>query len=292
MNIVITGSLGHIGRPLTQFLIDAGHQVTVVSSKQERAEEIYDLEAHPAIGSLDDLDFLTATLQEKDALFAMVPPNFSEKNVVDYYERIAKKYASAIATSSVKRVVYLSSYGAHLSKDTGFILGAHFAENILKDIKNVELTFLRAGYFYYNLFGQIGVIKHQGMMAANYGGDDKIPLVAPEDIAEAAAEELQKTQAEAIRYVVSDERMANEVATVLGKAIDKPELQWKTLTNEEMRQSLSYAFPAHIVEDFVVLGASLHNGRLMEDYVAKGIKPTGKVKLEDFAGSFALAYNK
>jgi nucleoside-diphosphate-sugar epimerase len=40
MNIVITGSIGHIGKPLTQELIKRGHTVTVVSSKAERKVEI------------------------------------------------------------------------------------------------------------------------------------------------------------------------------------------------------------------------------------------------------------
>ncbi len=36
MNIVLTGSLGNISKPLAQELVQKGHSVTVISSKAER----------------------------------------------------------------------------------------------------------------------------------------------------------------------------------------------------------------------------------------------------------------
>ena len=36
MKIVVTGSLGHIGKPLTEELVQKGHSVTVISSKAEK----------------------------------------------------------------------------------------------------------------------------------------------------------------------------------------------------------------------------------------------------------------
>ncbi|WP_268225823.1 hypothetical protein [Sinomicrobium oceani] len=36
MNIVLTGSLGHISMPLALSLIEKGHQVTIISSRPER----------------------------------------------------------------------------------------------------------------------------------------------------------------------------------------------------------------------------------------------------------------
>lgn len=40
MKITITGSLGHIGKPLVQDLIENGHNVTVISSNAEKQKEI------------------------------------------------------------------------------------------------------------------------------------------------------------------------------------------------------------------------------------------------------------
>lgn len=293
MNISITGSLGHIGKPLTEKLVRQGHSVVVISSSPDRQKDIEALGATAAIGTLDDADFITATFANADAVFAMVPPSFKETDQVAYYRRIARNYAQAIAKTGLKRVVHLSSYGAHLTKDTGFILGAHYAEGILNALPNVSLTHLRAGYFYYNLYGFTDMIRTQGIIGSNYGGNDLIALVHPTDIAAAAAQELQSPAVvgQSVRYVVSDERTASEVAHVLGEAIDKPDLAWLTFTDAQTKEALvTSGVPDYVATNFVELGASLHNGKLLEDYREQVVSPTGTVKIDDFAKEFADVY--
>lgn len=292
MKIVITGSLGHIGKPLTQQLIKNGNRVTVISSTPERKPEIEALGAIAAIGEVQDSGFMTEALKGADAVFTMVPPNFAEEDQVAYYRTVAFSYQRAINTNHVKRVVNLSSYGAHVDSGTGFILGAHHTENILNELSVASITHIRAGYFYYNLFGFMDMIRHQGMIGSNYGGDDVMALVAPSDIASVAAEELLKPEGQQIRYVISEETTAHNIAAALGAAIGKTELPWLTFTNEQTRNALLQRFPEHVVHNFVTLGTSLHNGRLLEDYFKQGIKPTGKVTLQEFAQEFASVYKQ
>ena len=71
MKIVITGSLGNIGKPLTKLLIAKGHQVIVISSKPERMQEIKELGAIPAIGTIQDVEFLAETFTGADAVYLM-----------------------------------------------------------------------------------------------------------------------------------------------------------------------------------------------------------------------------
>ena len=293
MKIVITGSLGHIGKPLTEALVKNNHTVTVISSKAEKQPDIEALGAAAAIGSLEDADFLASAFGGADAVFAMVPPNYAEPDQIAYYIRLGNKYAQAVRQSGVKHLVYLSSYGAHLEKGTGFILGAHHAEKILGKVPDVAITFLRPGYFYYNFYNFVGMLKGQGMIGSNYGGDDKMVLVDPQDIATAAAEELASTASgKKVRYVASDERSCNEVAQILGSAIGKPDLQWMTFTDEQTKQGMEQqGVPPHVVANFVELGSALHSGALIEDYEQHKPEQMGKIKLEDFATSFAAAFN-
>ena len=58
MKIIVTGSLGHVGKPLTEELVGKGHSVTVVSSKAERQKDIEALGAKAAIGTMENADFL------------------------------------------------------------------------------------------------------------------------------------------------------------------------------------------------------------------------------------------
>lgn len=292
MKIVVTGSLGHIGKPLAKELVQKGHHVTVISSKADRQKDIEAIGATAAVGSLDDIDFLTTTLHGADALFAMIPPNFAEPDQIAYYRRIGSHYAKAIQQSAVKQVVHLSSYGADLDKGTGFILGSHNVEGILNALPDVAITHLRAGYFYYNLYGFMDMIKDAGFIGANYGGDDKLILVAPEDIAAAAAEELTAmATGKRVRYVVSDEHTASEVAHILGAAIGKPDLNWVAVTSEQMQAGLeSKGMAPGTAAKLVELGASIHSGVLIANYQLHRPAVLGKVKLEDFAKEFARSF--
>ena len=63
MKITLTGSIGYIGKPLTEKLIAQGHAVTVISSNLGRSKEILALGATPAIGKLQETDFLASTFK-------------------------------------------------------------------------------------------------------------------------------------------------------------------------------------------------------------------------------------
>ena len=163
MNIVLTGSLGHISKPLATKLIAKGHSVTIISSKADRLKEIENIGAKAAIGSIEDSDFLMSAFKNADAVYCMIPPNFAELDQVAYYIRIGKNYVQAIEHSGVKRVIHLSSWGAHLDKGTGIILGSHHVEAILNKLQDVSITHIRPASIYYNLYGFISMIKNAGL---------------------------------------------------------------------------------------------------------------------------------
>ncbi|MBE7177261.1 MAG: NAD(P)H-binding protein [Mucilaginibacter polytrichastri] len=292
MNIVLTGSLGHIGKPLTETLVKQGHQVTVISSQAKRSAEIEELGAVAATGALEDAGFLAETFAGTDLVYLMVPPDYSQTDQQAYYRRVAAAYAAAIQKTGVKRAVYLSSYGAELDEGTGFILGANHAEKILDALEDVAITFMRPGYFYYNLFGFIPLIKKAGVIASNYGGNDRINLVAPVDIATAIADEIAlPAPHRKVRYVVSDERTAGEIAAVLGAALGKPDLKWHTISDAEMAKNLEQnGMPAHAISNMVDLGASIHTGVMLVEYDKHKPSTENTVKLEDFAPAFVAAY--
>ncbi|MGI4874144.1 MAG: NAD(P)H-binding protein [Janthinobacterium lividum] len=293
MKIIVTGSLGNISQPLATELVQQGHAVTVVSSKPDKQAEIAALGATAAIGSVEDAGFLAATFAGADAVYAMVPPNFAAPDLRGYFQRIGRHYAQAIGQAGVRRVVHLSSWGAHRDHGTGNILGTHDVEEILAALPGLALTHLRATSFFTNYYGFIEMIKSVGFFGANSAGDHREPLVHYRDIAAAAAEELARPAAapgRTIRYVASDERTPDEVAQVLGAAIGRPDLRWVQFTDEQMRENLlRNGLPAPTADGLVDLYASMNSGVLGEDYALH--KPLlGKVKLEDFAREFAAAF--
>jgi uncharacterized protein YbjT (DUF2867 family) len=296
MKITITGSLGHIGLPLTKDLIQKGHSVTVISSKAEKQRDIEILGAKAAIGSVEDIHFLTDSFSGADAVYTMVPPgNFIDPglDLMAYSRRIGENFAEAILRSGVKQVVHLSSIGAHLEKGSGLILCHHAVEVILNRLSGVAITFIRPVGFYYNLYGFVPIIKKEGVISANYGADEMLIWVSPIDIASAIAEEIVISLTERkVRYVASDELTGNETASILGNAIGKPDLKWILVSDEQRKISLEAAgLNPRIAAGLVEMFASQHSGLLTEDYYRNKPALMGKVKMIDFAKEFAAAFN-
>lgn len=293
MNITIAGSLGNISKPLAQSLIAGGHQVTVISSRDARRGDIEALGAKAAIGSIDDVGFLTSAFSGADAVYTMTPPNLGGQNIKAHTAAAGEALAEAIRRSGVKRVVMLSSIGADHPEGNGPIGGLYAVEQSYQQLKEVAVTYLRAGYFYINSFNDIPLIKHQDILGGNYPAGTKIPLVHPEDIATAAAKALQEPgNGHEVRYVVSDYRTAAEIATALGTAVGKPGLPWVEFTDEQSLEGMKGAgVPEEIAGLYTEMGAGFRKGIIPADFIKQGAPVTGAIKLEEFAKEFAARYD-
>lgn len=298
MKITLTGSLGHIGKPLTQKLIEKKHTVTVISSNPARSKEIEALGAIPAIGALQDVDFLASGFKGSEAVYTMVPPaNYFDHDLdlLGYYQELGNSYAEAIRRAGIKRIVNLSSIGAHLDKGNGILLGTYHVENILNYLpEEVAITHIRPTEFYYNLFGFIDLIKSQGIMASNLEESDLNVWVSPKDIAACVAEEISTSSSgRKVRYVASEELTYKEVASILGSAIGKPELKWVMIPDDRLLKSLESAgMQPEIAKGMVEMYAAIHSRLLYEDYNLQKPKTFGQVKMKDFAKEFAAVYNE
>lgn len=320
MKIVVTGSLGNISKPLTQELVQKGHAVTVISSNPEKKAAIEAMGAKAAIGNLEDVQFVTTTFTGADAVYCMLPPfNYFDPNLdrMAGTRKLASNYVQAIKATGIKQVVYLSSIGAHLDKGNGLLAFHHLAESIMNELpSDVAITFMRPTSFYYNLYDFMSMIKGKGMLglfltfrysglmnviksktgviAGNYGGEDKIVWVSPIDIAADIAEEFSKPLVgRKVRYVASEELTCNEVACTIGEAIGKPYLKWSLMTDKQMLSGLNmFGIKDDNAVGIVEMNASMHTGKLFEDYYKHKPQTMGKVKLKDFAEEFAVVYHQ
>jgi uncharacterized protein YbjT (DUF2867 family) len=295
MNYVITGSLGHISKPLTEQLVKAGHQVSVISSKASNAAAIEAIGAKALIGSVTDAAFINNSFAGADAVYLMIPPNWNPgADWLVYMKEVADNYVAAVKSNEIKSVVQLSSIGAHLRKGTGPVDGLGYLEEQLSSIPAVNIMFLRPSFFFYNLYAQADLVKNAGIFGANYGGEEKLVLADTEDIAAAAAKALLNLDFKGIniQYISSDERTTDDIAKILGEAIGKPGTPWVLFTDEQSEKGmLDAGLAPTIAENYTAMGKSLREGLMQADYWKNRPVP-GKLKLEEFAGRFAAAYNK
>lgn len=293
MKYVVTGSLGHISKPLVQQLVGAGHAVTVISSSADRAHDITAIGATPAIGSVTDVTFLTATFLGADVVYTMVPPTWDAPDWKAHIHNVGKNYAAAIKASGVAKVVNLSSIGAHMPNGCGPVSGLYWVEAELNALDGVDVVHLRPGFFYYNFLSQLGLIRHMGIMGVNYGVDTKMVLVHTTDIADVAVGFMLNPQfaGKSTQYISSDECTTTYVAATIGAAIGKPDLPWVNFTNEEsLNGMLQAGLSNEVASNYTEMGAAMASGQMSADYILHN--PTkGKISFKEFAEEFAAIYS-
>ncbi|MEZ0607556.1 NmrA family NAD(P)-binding protein [Fibrella sp. WM1] len=293
MHYVVTGSLGHTGKPITEGLLKAGHTVTVITSKADNAAKIEALGATAAVGSLEDGAFVTQAFANADAVYLMIPPKWNMTDWRAYQNQVGDHYIAAIKANDIRFVVLLSSVGAHKGSGTGPVDGLYDMEQKLKTVEGLNVKVLRPSYFMQNLFSMAGMVKGMGIMGSNFG-DDPVVLVHTDDIAAAALQELLNLDftGTQVRYVAGDERTGAEIARVLGEAVGKPETPWVVFSDEQNKQGMLQAgLSDEVATNYTEMGASLRDGSMQADYLAN--RPAlSKIKLEDFAkNEFAPAFN-
>jgi len=295
MKYVITGGAGNISKPLTEKLLKAGHEVTVISRNAENIRSLTDLGAKAAIGSVEDVAFLEKTFTGADAVYTMVPPKFDAPDMKAHIASVGKKYAEALKANNVKYVVNLSSVGAHLPDGCGPVSGLYKVEQAMSDVKNINIKHLRPVWFFTNLFANIDMIKHMNIIGGNFGGGDfKMLMVYPTDVAEVAFEELSnlKFTGHSVRYIASDERTTDDIAKVIGKTINNPQLPWVTFTDDQAYDGMLQAgLSENIAKNYTEMGHAMRDGSMFGDYWKNRPLILGKTKLEDFAKTFGAVFN-
>lgn len=286
MKIVLTGSLGHISKPLTEILVNEGHQVTLISTDPDKQNQIRAMGAEPAIGSIQNLPFLIKTFAGADVVYCMNPLDFTIVDV-DAWDRNMDNYVMAIKETGIKRIIVLTGWVAHL-------LNTIRPEKKFEILQDVSITFMRPGPFFSNFYHLKDMIHQQGKIVSNYGGEDMIAFVAPEDIATAIAQEMNTPKGTGLtaRYVASEELTCTQAARIIGEAIGKPDLQWITILGKQVEQELQASgVSAEVAKLLVEMQENMHNGKAQKDYYLD--RPVlGKRKLRDFAREYASWYHQ
>jgi uncharacterized protein YbjT (DUF2867 family) len=197
-----------------------------------------------------------------------------------------------VRESGVRRVVFLSSLGAELSAGTGPIAGLHDVEERLKTL-GVDLRILRPGYFYDNFFGNLALIKHQGINGGAIAPDVPFPMTDTGDIGAAAADELARGafKGTSVRELLGPRDYTMREATrILGQKIGKPDLPYIQFPDGDFVGALTQAgFSPGIAASFVEMSHALSEGRV-RSLQGRTPETTMPTPFEAFADRFAPAY--
>lgn len=188
--LVVTTPTGRIGRHVLAQLVAAGEPVRAVARDRTRIEPGLLAKAEVVEGSNDDPATLGKALDGAEAVFWCIPENSRVADVREYYFGFSRPFAAALAGSSVRRVVFVSSGGRGRGQNAGPIGVAHEVEELLEG-SGVHLRALRCGMFMENMLHQVEPLRRQGMFFYPIAGDVTVPFCATRDIAARAADLLR-----------------------------------------------------------------------------------------------------
>jgi len=295
MKITITGSLGNISGSLTKKLVAQGHEVKVISSNASKAEDIRKLQATPLIGSIEDYEFVKQSFQGSDAVYLMIPPNFSAPDYKAFTMAVGKNYARAVQETGISYVVNLSSSGSPLAGQPPLVNYQNL-EAYLDELTTLNVLHLRPGGFYSNFYGSMPLIRYQGIIGNNFNDHVNMVLSHPEDIADAAAAAFSTLSftGKNVKYIISDTLNGRQVAKILGTAVGKPELTWVQFTDEQLLQGLlQNGFSKDAAQHYIVdMGIAIRDGLLEAHYAQHAKEVSGSRNFATFAEDFARVYQQ
>ncbi len=291
---VITGATGNTGKVIAEKLLAQGKKVRVIGRSDARLKPLVAQGAEAFVGDVEEAGAMTRAFTGAQAVYMLIPPNYTGENMRGYQNRVGEVYAEATVNARVPYIVNLSSVGAHLSEKAGPINGLHDHEQRLNKLNGVQILHLRPTSFMENLFGNIGLIKKMGIHGTPLRGDLSITMIATKDIAAEAAERLLRLDfsGKSVKELLGERDLTMaEVTRILGKAIGKPELPYVQFPYDDAEKAIiGIGFSPDVARNFIEMYRSMNEGviRPTEKRSAKNTTPTS---IEQFAVIFAAAYN-
>src|SRR5579863_1301922 len=239
--IVVTGATGRTGKVVAETLLAKGEKVRVVGRDAKKLAPLVDTGAEAFVGDVEDIASMASGFEDATAVYLVLPEDISQQDLRAHQERVSTTYAEAIRKAGVRFVVNLSSIGAQHSEKTGPIVGLHNQEQKLDRIGGLNVLHLRAAYFMENLFLSMEPLRSMGMLPGGMRADVPMPWIATKDIGAYAAKRLavRDFSGSSVQELHGQRDISmKEAASIVGKAIGKPDLAYVQVPNMMLASAL------------------------------------------------------
>jgi len=260
------GANGNITSRLANALAGEGRKVRVVGRSAERMKALKEAGAELAVGGAADAHFLAEQFRDAEAVYAMIPPDFSPPDHRQYQNVVGEAIAHAFLESGVKNVISLSSIGAALPGGTGPIAGLHDQEERLKQLPGLNVLHLRPAYFMENHLHALGLIGALGIYPGMLAERVPMPMIATRDVADYIAGELTRPtfNGQEVRHLFGPrDYTMTEAAGILGAALGKPNLKYVKGDPAQAKAGMvQNGFSQHVADLFEEMSNAMSDGRI------------------------------
>lgn len=182
MTILVTGATGTIGSEILRLLaLKDGTDVRALIRDPEKAKQVENQGAIPAIGSFESNASLQSAMSGADTIILITPANSSAEDQASNVIKMAKR-------SGVQKIVRISAIKADADGPTNNTRAhAHTEAEIIQS--GLGYAFLRPNLFMQNLFMVAEQINQQGQFSFATGeGEGQMGMIDARDIAACAVE--------------------------------------------------------------------------------------------------------
>lgn len=265
MKIVINTPAGNIGRVVANQLLDAKHEVTVISRHPENCVQLVARGARLVEGSIDVPAVLDSAFAGARALFWVTPFAFDQPDYVNWARQLARTAADAARRHGLQKVVLISSVGAQHEHGVGPIVCCKPTESAFAEaVPNV--CSLRAGSFMENFLAHVPTIAAQGAIYTPHPTDSPMPMVATLDIATKAVQVLldMSWRGFQIKGVHGPEHISHATAArIIGEAIGRP-VRHVEVSPEDARQAMiGHGMPPFVADLLADMYQGCREGRMV-----------------------------
>jgi uncharacterized protein YbjT (DUF2867 family) len=256
----VAGVTGRVGSVVANELLDRGHEVIGIVHTAARAAAWSACGGTPAVGSLDDQEFLTRTLRGVAGFFTLLPENPFDPDFRGTRRRMAAAIAGAVRETRVPHVVVLSAVGAVLPDGNGPCKDLHYLESALRST-SANITTLRASWFQENVGSVVQAAKTAGIYPnLMLTADAAIPTIATRDVGRVAASLLLAPPAgseviDLIGPAYSPRQLALALGAALGRELEVVDVPPPARIGALVQAGLPQSFAEEVAELYACFDA-------------------------------------
>ncbi|OHV76549.1 NmrA family NAD(P)-binding protein [Rhizobium sp. LCM 4573] len=283
---IILGGTGHVGSAAAEALLSLGEPVTIVARHPEKAEWLRRKGAEVVVADVHDAEALRKTFRKGRRLYALNPPAPPSSDTDAEEKATIAAILAAIEGSGLEKVVGHSTYGVQQGGGIGDLGTLYGLEEGLKR-QPIPASILRAAYYMSNWDFALEAARAEGVLNTFFPADFRLPMVAPQDLGEAAADLLMEpAERTRLLHVEGPERyspadVAAAFAEVLGRSVRlvvTPREEWEQAYRAlgfSDAAAKSYAGMTGLTLDAPMLPASeVRRGRVtLRNYVRGLVSP-------------------
>jgi uncharacterized protein YbjT (DUF2867 family) len=277
---IIVGASGQVGSYIIDRLV-ANEIPTIAVVRDPNKLKNSNLPFRQA--DLFNTDQVVKAFNGATTAFLLTPENPSSNDIIDDTKRIIENYRKAIEANKIKRIICLSSIGAHIEGKSGNLIMSKLLEKSFDNF-NIDKIFVRPSYYFSNWFGYLSTIEQFGILPTFFPEELTIEMLSPLDlayfIAEIIAKPIEQTTTNVYELVGPKTYNSIDISRAFSSVLNKevflqsiPRVKWKETL-------LSVGFTSNSADNLIDMTQAVVDGFTIPEFPSKTISL--KTTIDDY----------